>query len=250
MLESVAALLVAASVSCSPSVASAGLCGAIENAGDRVDIGASMNRSGGGHEGVSPGGDGFAAPGAAIDDDQALECFTELCRPMEYQVELLPEVTVEDLASFAPAIPTFTGEPEGVAVVGMPANLYAGASAQLIAGELFDYDVVVRFVPAAFRFDYGDGTALTSPTGGASWTALGQAEFTPTPTSHVYTERGTYTASATALYSASVDFGIGGWLPVPGYVEAVAGGYTVRAVEVRTALVDRTCAENPSGPGC
>jgi hypothetical protein len=51
-------------------------------------------------------------------------------------------------------------------------------------------------------------------------------------------------------YAASVDFGTGSWRPVAGLVSATAGGYDVRVVEVRTALVDKTCAENPAGPGC
>jgi hypothetical protein len=55
--------------------------------------------------------------------------------------------------------------------------------------------------------------------------------------------------SVTVEYAASVDFGTG-WRPVPGVVRAEAGGYGVRVVEVRTALVDRTCAEDPTGPGC
>ena len=49
-------------------------------------------------------------------------------------------------------------------------------------------------------------------------------------------------------YAASVDFGSGIWRPVAGYVTATTGGYDVRVVEVRTALVDQTCLENPRGP--
>ena len=51
-------------------------------------------------------------------------------------------------------------------------------------------------------------------------------------------------------YAASVDFGSGTWRPVAGYVTATTGGYGVQVVEVRTALVDRTCLEDPRGPGC
>ncbi len=252
-------LVAALVLTAAPGVAhaSADRCGAaaawgancdVSNQGDSVDIGAAISTPGAGGSSGPPnnGGMNVAEEGA---DEAEQEC-EGLCRPMDFYVELIPEVTVEDLASFAPTAPAFTGEPSGVAVVGMPANLYASASAQQLAGELFDYDVIVQFVPAGYRFDYGDGTVVTVDGGGASWEALGQAEFTPTPTSHIYASRGTYTASVTALYRASVDFGIGGWFPVPGFVEAGSGGYLVRAVEVHTALVDRTCAEDPSGPGC
>ena len=50
-------------------------------------------------------------------------------------------------------------------------------------------------------------------------------------------------------YTASVDFGTG-FRPVDGYVSATTAGYDVQVVEVRTALVDKTCAEDPQGPGC
>ena len=108
----------------------------------------------------------------------------------------------------------------------------------------------MRFVPAGYVFDYGDGSTSVSGAGGASWQRLGQAQFTPTATSHVYGARGTYPVSVTVQYAASVDFGSGTWRPVAGYVTATTGGYGVRVVEVRTALVDRTCLENPRGPGC
>ena len=62
--------------------------------------------------------------------------------------------------------------------------------------------------------------------------------------------RGTYPVSVTVQYAASVDFGSGTWRPVTGYVTATSGGYDVRVVEARTALVDETCVENPGGPGC
>ncbi|MFG6493522.1 hypothetical protein [Microbacterium sp. P03] len=161
----------------------------------------------------------------------------------------IPEVTLADLASFTPARPSLDGEPAGLGVVGMPTNFVAAASAQDIQGVIFERPVVVRFTPAGFRFSHGDGTTSFSPAGGASWSALGQAQFTPTATSHVYSARGTYVAAATVQYSAAVNFG-DGWRPVAGFVEATAGGYEVRVVEVHTALVDKTCLENPSGPGC
>ena len=53
----------------------------------------------------------------------------------------------------------------------------------------------------------------------------------------------------TVHYTAAVDFG-GGWIDVDGVVEATSGGYEVEIFDVRTALVDKTCLENPTGPGC
>jgi hypothetical protein len=167
-----------------------------------------------------------------------------------YSVITFPDVTLADIASFRPAQPTLSGEPSGFGVVGMPTNLVAGAAEQRMTGTVLGWDVTVRFVPRAFVFDHGDGSRARSTSGGASWASLGQRQFSPTPTSHVYRERGTYPVSVTVEYEASVDFGNGSWRSVPGVVTATASGYDVRVVEVRTALVDRTCAEDPSGPGC
>ena len=51
------------------------------------------------------------------------------------------------------------------------------------------------------------------------------------------------------LVKTAVDFGTG-WRPVIGVVTATGGGQSVEIFEARTALVDKTCIENPSGPGC
>ncbi len=222
----------------------AGSC-EVSNSGSSVDIGGSL---------TEPGSGGFDAPAPPRGSDPVPPttpvdpCPLNRCT-ITYEVVVFPAVTIADLVSFVPARPSLTGEPPGLGVVGMPTNLVAAASTQLIPGRLFDRDVVVRFTPAAFRFDHGDGSSATASTGGASWTALGQAEFTPTATSHVYRARGTYPVAVTVLYRAAVDFGAG-WRAVPGFVQATTGGYDVRVVEVRTALVERTCLENPAGPGC
>lgn len=228
---------------CTVDLQAAGLCGTASNSGSQVDISGTVTVPG---RNDSPRDSQRDTP--AVPKDPPRDCGTITCRD-SYDVAGLPEVTLADLASFVPSRPTLRGEPDGVGVVGMPTNVVASASEQRIPGTLFDYDVVVRFVPVGFRFDYGDGAVATSSTGGASWSALGQAEFTPTPTSHVYAERGTYRVGVTVLYAASVDFGAG-WRPVPGHVEATTSGYRVRIVEVHTALVEKTCIENPRGPGC
>lgn len=230
--------------SCEGSVGWVSTC--VSNSGSQVDISGTQHEPGGASDADRGGGRPNPSPeqppaGCAADPDP-------MCRD-SYAVGMLPDVTLADLASFVPARPALTGEPAGLGVVGMPTNLVAQASVQHLPGTLFDYDVVVRFVPVAFRFDHGDGTTQTASTGGATWAALGQAEFTPTPTSHVYEARGTYDVSVTVLYRAAVDFGTG-WRPVDGFVEATTSGYDVRIVEVHTALVDRTCLENPGGPGC
>ncbi len=220
------------------------------NSGTQVDIGASNSTPSHPHshppaDHHSPTPPTVQSPAPPAADD----CLLDRCN-LPYDVVAPPEVTLADLASFRPARPSLGGEPSGFGVVGMPANIVAAASEQHIPGTLLGWEVTVRFVPAGFVFDYGDGDGAHSTTGGATWQRLGQAQFTPTATSHVYGARGTFRASVQVQYTAAVDFGSGVWRPVAGYVTAVSGDYPVRVVEVRTALVDKTCVENPRGPGC
>lgn len=235
----------------------------VSNTGTQVDLSGNINNGNGGapdagNDWAPDNGDGSDNGGSGNNSGPRSEpvpsptrtCDRFLGCRAEYIVVTLPDVTIADLASFVPARPNLAAEPSGVAIVGMPMNVVASASEQHIDGTLFDRAVTVRFVPSSFRFDYGDGTVRTSGAGGASWQQLGQAEFTPTETSHTYASRGSYSIAVTVLYEASVDFGSGNWRPVPGYVEATLGGYGVRVVEVHTALVDQTCLENPAGPGC
>ena len=216
------------------------------NSGEQVDIGASV---------------GNPAPPSAGEQDEPGESAPVIPNPDPnpcdsvgtcggYIVVMPPDVSAADLASFRPARPSLAGEPAGFGIVGAPTNVVAAASEQYLTGNLLGWDVTVRFVPAGFVFDYGDGSTGRSATGGASWAALGQAQFTPTATSHAYRARGTYPVSVTVQYAASVDFGSGTWRPVTGFVTASTGGYDVTVVEARTALVDKTCLENPGGPGC
>ncbi|MGW9158423.1 PKD domain-containing protein [Microbacterium sp. NPDC055665] len=158
-------------------------------------------------------------------------------------------LTITDVAQFAPAPATTVGEPGNVGIAGMPANFVAAASVHTRAGTLFDRPTSVRFTPVRFSFTYGDGGTTTTNTGGRSWAALGQAQFTPTPTSHSYRERGTYSAHVTVHYTAEVDIG-GGWFPIDGELSIDGPARQIRVYEAETALVARTCAEQPGAPGC
>ncbi len=94
-----------------------------------------------------------------------------------------------------------------------------------------------------------DTDTTTTTTGGQTWSALGQATFTPTATSHIYGERGTYDASVTVRYTAEVDLGTG-WFPVEGQLSIDGPTQQIRIFEAHTALVARTCVEQPAAPGC
>lgn len=158
-------------------------------------------------------------------------------------------LTIEDLARFAPNPVTTTAEPGNAGVVGMATNFVATVAAHTVSGTLLDRPVTVRFTPARVVFDHGDGTTATAPDGGRTWATLGQAPFTATPTSHVYTRRGTYTTRTTVAYTAEVDVG-GGWFPVSGELSVDGASRQIRIYEATTALVARTCEERPAAAGC
>jgi hypothetical protein len=164
-------------------------------------------------------------------------------------VPAIPAITLTDLAQFAPSPVAAFGEPDNLGVAGMPTNFVAAASAHTRSGTVFAIPVTVRFTPVGFDFRYGDGDAATTTTGGRTWSTLGQASFTPTATSHIYRERGTYDASLTVRYTAEVDLGVG-WFPVEGQLSIDGPTQQIRIFEAHTALVARTCVEQPSAPGC
>lgn len=227
---------------CSPAMGAAGLC-SISNSGSSVEIGATRPGGSGG-SGGSRGDDGGPE---SVPAPPPPACTDSLCRG-NYSVSVL-RPTLTDVASFAPASAPFVDEPDGVGIVGMPMNFVATAGVHEQAGTLFDLPVTVRFTPASYLFSYGDGTSRDSATGGRTWAELGRAQFSATDTSHAYAARGTYTATATVRYAAQANFG-NGWIDVPGLLDIAAGATTLQIVDVKTALVDKTCLENPRGPGC
>lgn len=184
------------------------------------------------------------------DWDSYNRCFRARKESEEVEEEpSIPAITLTALAEFAPAPVTATGEPNNLGVAGMPTNFVAAASVHTRSGTLFDIPVTVRFTPIGYDFRYGDGDTTSTTTGGHTWSALGQADFTPTATSHIYRERGTYQASVSVRYTAEVDLGIG-WFPVDGQLSIDGPTQEIRIFEAHTALVARTCVEQPTAPGC
>nr|WP_314843919.1 hypothetical protein [uncultured Microbacterium sp.] len=164
-------------------------------------------------------------------------------------VGVVPAITISDLAQFAPEAITAGAEPGNVGIAGMPTNFVAVAGAQTRTGAILGLPLSVRFTPAGYDYHYGDGATATVTTAGLSWAQLGQAQFTPTPTSHTYQNRGTYLADVDVRYTAEVDLGTG-WFAVDGQLTTDGPTQEIRILEAHTALVAHTCLENPRAPGC
>ena len=145
-------------------------------------------------------------------------------------------VTVADVARFLATAGTLHAEPDGWAVVDVPANYWIDVEPLFVDGRLLGEAAQVRFTPLTYRWDYGDGTTRTTTDGGASWSSLGQEELTETPTSHVFRSTGARTVRVTVAFTAEYRLGGGEWLPVAGEVTAAAPPIPVRVVVERTLL--------------
>ncbi len=159
-------------------------------------------------------------------------------------------LTLSDLASFTPTPGTDHMQPNGWSVVGVSTNFYAVVSTQVQDGELLGKPASVRFTPKAFRWDYGDGISATRSTKGATWLAQGITEFDPTPTSHIYRAKGSYTITLTIDFGAEYRYAGGDWVAVAGTLPVPANPLTTTAGDAKTVLVSKDCLANPSGPGC
>ena len=159
-------------------------------------------------------------------------------------------VTLVDLKNFSPSSGKERSEPRGWTAVGLNTNFIADGGVQVRTGMLLGQPAAVRFTPAGYHWNYGDGTDLASTTAGATWKALGLNEFDKTPTSHIFAEPGTYTVTLAIEYTAEYRFADSAWLPVAGTVQDSPAPMTIAATTANTVLVDKNCASNPKGPGC
>ncbi|MFT2815818.1 hypothetical protein [Leifsonia sp. A12D58] len=250
---------------CSSAASVAGLCetpsstGSIANGG--VDVTAGYEDSSGGDTadaGASSGSGGNDEPGAGVPvGGVAAETPPRIQRD-GFTVNCIPRspcdptlvVRISDLVNFRSTAPAQVMEPDGWAVTGLPINFYAVASVNVQSGTLLGYSADVRFTPIGYHWDYGDGTASSSRSGGSSWAALGQPEFSTTSTSHVFASRGVMAVTLSVEYSAEYRFASQSWREVQGTLALSADPLIAVAGDAKTVLVGQDCSRNPTGPGC
>ncbi|MGR0320735.1 hypothetical protein [Agromyces sp. ZXT2-3] len=161
-----------------------------------------------------------------------------------------PTVTLRDIASFRPSVPSGQMQPDGWAVVDLPANFIGAASVETRSGTLLGRPAEVRFHPVAYQWRHSDGTLVHAADPGATWEQLGLAEFTPTLTSHTYAASGRYTVEPTVVYVAEYRFDGSAWRWIDGTLSLPAPQLSVLVGEFDTVLVTGDCAAVPDGPGC
>lgn len=240
---------------CTEALARAGICTSGTSDGAGVNVAGSIEQNPGGSG--AHGGAGSGAGHVLTDAERAAlldaicvsagQCDVRSAAALNPLIVLpdpgaggaaatTPAVTIDDLARFLPATAALHVEPNGWAVVGVPANFWIESGAVTVSGALLGDTAQVRFTPQAYRFDYGDGSSRTSAIPGASWAALRRPELTTTPTSHVYGARADVRATGTAVYTAAYRFADGPWIGVSGAVSGSTPPQRVLVVTERTAL--------------
>ena len=131
----------------------------------------------------------------------------------------------------APAI-SFIQPASGKALVQMPLIVYAQSTLQTWTPDVLGQAVAVRATPAAYSWDFGDGSdPLTTTDPGAPY---------PDETvSHTYTRTGDFTVALTTRYTG--EFSLDGgttWQAIPGAATVTTPGVAVRVVEARSQLTD------------
>lgn len=241
-----------------------GACGEVSGGG--VDVGVESTQGGGSDGGGGDGGDGEAGDeGGSAEGGAPVPCASTnvaLCSEMRRITPdtvtprtttprtTTPVVTTREVAHLVPGVGAQGMEPKGWMVVGLPTNFYADASSSIVSTTLLGSPADVRFTPVSFNWDHGDGSTTTGATGGATWAALGLAEFSETATSHVYDSPGSYTISLTVLYSAEYRIGGGEWRTLAGTVPSTSPPMTASAKLAKTVLVADDCGRRRASPGC
>ena len=159
-------------------------------------------------------------------------------------------ITLTDLASFTPQGVSLSLQPGAWTVVGVETNFIAGAVTHVVGGTLLGRSAEVRFTPASYEWNYGDGSTRSTADAGASWSALGLKEFSRTSTSHKYLTPASYTPSVTVYYSVEYRWGGGAWQTIAGRIPATASASTVTVFTADTVLVTGACTAWKTAPGC
>ena len=240
----VVAIAAPASAACSDTDFLAGKCGP-SNTGSEVviDIVDTTPPSG-------PSGPGTVQqPGPPAEDES--DCYNGLRECFDAtDPDPAGPVTMRDIAAFRPAPEVDHMEPNGWMVVGLETNFYATGGVRTVTGQLLGQAATVRFYPAAWHWDYGDGSSATKPTRGTSWAAAKVPEFDKTATSHLYRRAGTFTIRLGVEYYAEYQYAGSPWYPVIGTLTVPANPLVATAGSADTVLVEEECTLNPSGPGC
>ena len=253
------------SSSCSLAAIQTGSCSGAQVNNNSVDVWSRSTTPGGSSEVVTPAGrtstttrSGKQVPyypnGTITFNCMARLATVASCRSTPAPPSVTPAnynpVTIEDLANFVPQQASLVSQPRGWTVVNLDTNFIAGASTHVVGGSLFGGSAEVRFTPHAYDWNYGDGSTNSTAAPGARWDALGVREFSPTETSHIYRQEGSFTTTVVVRYGAEYRIGGGAWIPVSGEVSSAATAVVTTVQSADTVLAARDCSNALGSQTC
>lgn len=156
--------------------------------------------------------------------------------------------SLSDLATFSPGSPGIVVEPGAWSIPRVTTNIFAVAGTETQRGELLGWPIEVRFSPQAFKWNYGDGSRVTHRVAGGSW---GSAQFSTTPTGHIFRSPGRYPVSVEVDYAVAYRFDGGAFVSLPGELTRSAGPVALTVLRVTPVLVESGCGgRTPVGGRC
>lgn len=132
---------------------------------------------------------------------------------------------------------------------GKDTNVWAEAATQTFSLTLLDQKVTITATPAAYTWDYGDGTTWgPTPIHGAP---LHQDRIgEQTQTSHIYTDTGRLAINLTTHFNGSYTVNAGPELRIPGQGNIPSAALPLTVWRAETHLYADNCIQNPAGVGC
>ena len=207
-------------------------------------------------EGDNSGGDDASDDGdagAETELDRCMRVLSDRNRCMRLNdiptVTGAPAVTLSDIATFRPIAAVAHSQPADWTIAGLDTNFYATGEQHVVDGVLLGQPASVRFTPVRWNWTYGDGESATRTLPGTPWASRAD-EFNPTPTSHIFHQRGPFTITLSVDFTAEYRFAGGAWLPIAGTLPVPANDLQLTVGSAKTVLVDQNCNQNPRGPGC
>jgi hypothetical protein len=178
--------------------------------------------------------------------DQA--CMSDGFPPERPGGGLVVAVTERQLRELPIKAPALGSQPGRHTLKGAETNLYAEPAEQTFDLTILGRRVQVRATPAEYRWDYGDGTTLTTaaPGGPIPEARWGQK----TATSHPYQATGEVTATLHTVYTGTYSVDGGPSQPIAGTATIASTPRTLTVWRSEVHLYADDCNTNPHGPGC
>ncbi|GGH65761.1 hypothetical protein [Rothia aerolata] len=128
-------------------------------------------------------------------------------------------------------------------------NIYAQATTGTFTETIAGQTVEIKATPISYTFTYGDGTTLGPVTNPGH--SVGTTWDVKTPTSHQYTQTGTYHYTVTTDYRGEYRVaGERGWRVIPGSASVTSPTQSLQVWRVESGRVAEDCRADGQAWGC